>query len=752
MPQQDLNLIAAQPEPFLASLYDDGTGHTFAKPREKCMSMSGQYKNNYMSDPGYQNMPLYIPPPDYGIPAPVSPTPSPSPYNEHDNDPLCSVKKFHNQIYPDQYGMYDPNKPDELSKILQKDIALTHALHMDDGFNLNMAQIDDQNLSSLDYMTPTTDTAPGLQYRSPSDYYTLNDVANLCGIPSDTSSLYPQQLNNSMYQNYEGYSVQYPSSNMVDLSEDKKLSPIEQAYQASWGQTADPNLFDKINPYGLVGKEDYNLAAFSLADQQLLHDNPGSQQQMRGSFPAMDIQPETSIPNLRGRKNSSFREWNPSTDNVNKDTRLPTSMAGQIEGQFNDHKMNSQMELLNEGSQMMTPTCGVPPEQMVPEYHDLTPLTAGPGLTPTLQQPSPSDPETLDKVRSVFMSFVDQSDEHINNMDDAAKHQMFVDVCNMYKSLSVINIAENLYQGKKGEGGCVQPQSGGEDPANVVQQRGEARLVNKRYKFRPRSENKTESPRISPSTSDPIARVNKRNCSRTHSVIGEADDLKGKGNNVCNFCGKAFPSNSSLKVHMNLHTGEKPHICQFCNRGFGDPSNLKRHLRIHTRSRPYTCHMCPTSFNQSSHLVRHIRSHSQRGCQKSCRFCLATFPHYSNLRRHTEKCAERKKRGDVPLLPEDDDDLKDDEFYEDQLNEQTFSQENSGSHHLTNKHDMNFVLGGQGIEGEPFIDLSPIDISGQCDETYMRLTSMKQERSKVMSGQHSVIFGMKAGDGSDISV
>jgi hypothetical protein len=66
---------------------------------------------------------------------------------------------------------------------------------------------------------------------------------------------------------------------------------------------------------------------------------------------------------------------------------------------------------------------------------------------------------------------------------------------------------------------------------------------------------------------------------------------------------------------------------------------------------------------------------------------------------------------------------------------------------------MNFVLGGQGIEGEPFIDLSPIDITGQCDESsYMRLTSMKQERSKVIPGQHSVIFGMKAGDGSDISV
>ena len=111
-------------------------------------------------------------------------------------------------------------------------------------------------------------------------------------------------------------------------------------------------------------------------------------------------------------------------------------------------------------------------------------------------------------------------------------------------------------------------------------------------------------------------------------------------------------------------------------------------------------------------------------------------------------------------MQEDDEDLKDDQFFDDQLEDQNYIQNpsqgtvglNPGPHHHTNKHDMNFVLGGQGIEGEPFIDLSPIDITGQCDETYMRLTSMKQERSKVMSGQHSVMFGMKGGDGSDISV
>jgi hypothetical protein len=157
-------------------------------------------------------------------------------------------------------------------------------------------------------------------------------------------------------------------------------------------------------------------------------------------------------------------------------------MATQIEAQFSDSKMTTQIELLNEGGQIIPPSGCMAPDQMVPEYHNLTPLTVGPGLNPALQ-PTPPDPEALDKVRSVFMSFVDNSDENINNMDDAAKHQMFVDVCNMYKSLSVINIAENLYQGKKGEENGIQ-QEGVADKSAEEAHREDTRSVNKRYKFR----------------------------------------------------------------------------------------------------------------------------------------------------------------------------------------------------------------------------------------------------------------------------
>ncbi|KAJ1979478.1 hypothetical protein H4R33_005708 [Dimargaris cristalligena] len=49
----------------------------------------------------------------------------------------------------------------------------------------------------------------------------------------------------------------------------------------------------------------------------------------------------------------------------------------------------------------------------------------------------------------------------------------------------------------------------------------------------------------------------------------------------CNHCGKMFDRPSSLNVHMNSHTGDKPHICYFpgCDQRFSVLSNLRRHQR-----------------------------------------------------------------------------------------------------------------------------------------------------------------------------